>query len=255
MSDNPTTKDASSSIIGADSNSPDLLKLEQAVSEAGKTEPTTETSEEAAEPQAPDMGQALGELAEKKGFKSADDFLKWNQNLEKQNTQMSQKMSELANKVEQALPKQQVEDPFANLPSEQREALDMLGRIIDQKISPLREDLEVRKAGAEIQSVKERFPGIDNTKIEEALSYVERSPGIQLEDALKIVTYESAQATSQIQKERATKTQQKKRAFVETAKTSRAGGDIDYSNLSLEELENILPQSGQYVDYKGRLKR
>jgi len=250
MSEEPTTKEAS---ITPDSS---LEEMEQAInSEAGTEITTEETSEEKQGTEAPELGQAFAELAEKKGFKSAEDLAIAYREMESYSTRINQQMKDLSSKVERALPKQQTEDPFSNLPAEQREALDLLGRIIDQKISPLREDLEVRKAGQEIQSVKERFPGIDNTQIEDALSIVERSPGLELEEALKIVTYEAAKATSQQQQRKATTTQQKKRAFVETAKTSRAGGEIDYSSLSLEELESILPKDGQFVDHKGKLRR
>lgn len=251
MSDNPTTKDASESPV-----EPTIADLEQAINAAAGQEQTTEAaSEDTGDSAAPAEGQALQELLEKKGFKSADDLAAAYMEAEGYNTRLAQQIKDLSSKIERAIPQPKVEDPFSDLPDEQRQALDLLGRIIDQKISPLREDLEVRKAGQEIQSVKDAFPGISNEQIEDAMSVVQRSPGLALEDAIKIVTYEAARETSQTQKSRATKTQAKKRAFVETAKTSRSGGDIDYSNLSLEELESILPHTGQYVDSKGKLKR
>jgi hypothetical protein len=83
---------------------------------------------------------------------------------------------------------------------------------------------------------------------------MEERPGLTLGDAVKLATYDKVREASQIQQNRTAQAQQKTRSFVESSKTSRSG-DIDYSKLSLEELEAILPKSGQFIDSKGVLQQ
>lgn len=257
----PTTDAASSGIRGADdalSNNPELLKLEQAAkAEAGQTE-APETSSEPTSEDAPEYGEAFQALAEKKGFKSVDDLVKAYENAESFSSKVSQDLKEIRKEIRQSNAPQK-NDPYANLPPDQRQALELLRTVVQDEVgkslSPLREDLEIKKASEEISRVKNVIGDINDAQMEEAISIVERNPSLSLEQAAKIVTYDSARSTGQVNQKRAAKTQQKKRAFVESANTSKTSGDIDYSKLSLEELESILPNDGQFVDFKGVLRK
>jgi type VI protein secretion system component VasK len=255
----PITEAASSSDPVADS--PVLKKLEQAVAEAGESEATQTSSEESQQGSAPELGQAFQELAEKKGFKSVEDLARAYQNLEGFNTKLSQEVRAIRDEVKKVTaPKQ--EDPMANLPPEQQQALKLLRTVIQDEISrtiqPLREDVEVRRAGSEIERVRQTFKEsgipVSDVTMEQAVEVVQRHPSLSLEEAVKLVTYEEAKRVGEVQKNKAEVTQQKKRAFVESAQTSKTG-EVDYSKLSLEELESILPSAGDFVDSRGVLRR
>jgi len=241
----------------AASNEANLVKLEQAVkAEAGKTEAPETSSDDGKETDAP-HGQAFQSLAEKKGFKDVDDLVKAYQNVEGSNTKVSQELKEIRDEIRKSNTPQ-TKDPYKDLPKEQKEALMLLRTVVQEEIGrsikPLKEDYEVKRASKQLQDVRDTFPGVSDTDLDEAISRKEKAPGLSLEDAVKIVTYESAKSDGTSQKRRAAKTQQKKRAYVESAKTSKTGGEIDYTKLSLEELENILPAHGQFIDHKGVLR-
>jgi len=255
MSDETTTQTASNDEV---QKNPELVKLEQAIeAEAvSKDSPTEDQQSEAP------YGQAFKEIAEKKGFKSPDDLVKAYVNLESQSTKTSQEVKELrelAKEIRSAQTPQKQDDLYKDLPQEQRQALELLGKVIDErlesKLQPLKSNLEVQEAQKEMQSVKERFPGVSNADLEEAINYVDKNPSLPLEAAIKIVTYDNASKVQQASEKKTAKTQQKKRAYVESAKGSKTGDSIDYSSLTLEELENILPKDGQFIDSKGTLRR
>lgn len=246
MSDS-TTKDASVS--------DELQKMEQAV-EAETGETNSVDSSDTQDQEAPDQGKAIQELAEKKGFKSADDFAKFLTNLEKQNTRLAQEMSGLKGEIRKvATPQPKADD---NLPPEQKQALDMLRGLIREEISgslePLRSDFETRRAQESINKVKQTY-GVSDLDVQEALAIMEQNPKLALEDAVKIATYEQRTEQASIQQGRTAKAQQKSRAFVESAKSSKSTGDTDYSKLSLEELEKIIPAHGEFIDHKGVLRK
>lgn len=254
----PTT-DVASNEGDAVVNNPELTKLEQAVNaEAGQTENPETSSEESQAENAPEHGEAFASLAEKKGFKNVDDLVQAYQNAESYSSKMSQQLKGIRDEIRQSNAPQK-KDPYADLPQQQKEALQMLRSVVQDEIgkslSPLREDLEVKRAGEEISQVRSSITGITDAQMDEAVSLVEKNPSLSLEQAAKLATYETTKSQEQVQKKRAAQTQQKKRAFVESASTSKTGGDIDYSKLSLEELENIIPSSGQFVDSKGVLRR
>ena len=241
-------------------DSPELRQLEQAVNAeaVSNDSPDTESSDESASDDAPEYGQAFKDLASKKGFKSVDDLVRAYQNAESQNTKLAQEVRGLANEVKQ-INAPRPDDPFKDLPQDQKQALELLGQVIDQRLEsrlkPLQTDLETKNAQAEINRVKEQFPLVDDARIDQAISVVEQHPSLTLDDAVKIVTYGDAVTASQTQQAKATKDKQKTRAFVESSKTAKTGTDINYSELSLEELESLLPAAGQYVDHKGVLRK
>ncbi|RLI55082.1 MAG: hypothetical protein DRP09_11010 [Candidatus Thorarchaeota archaeon] len=241
MSDSTTDKPASN----------ELQKLEQAV-EADQTESTDASPQETSEP------TAFEKLAEKKGFKDADDMARAYENVEGMSTRLSQEVKGLSEEIRKvATP--QADDPLANASPEQQEALKMLRSVVDdvvdKKIQPLREDTQVRKAREEIESVKSELHGISDYEIQDAVAMVKNNPSLSLSDAAKVVSYGRVTTNSVVQQGKAEKSQAKNRAFVETAKTSKSDGSVDYSKLTLEELENILPSSGDFIDSKGTLRK
>ena len=254
MSDETKTDAASGDPV---IDSPELGKLEQAVEAVSEDTPDT-SNEEPAKEDAPEMGQAFQDLAEKKGFKSVDDLVQAYQNAEGQNTKLAQEMKGLAKEVKQ-INAPQADDPYKDLPEDQKQALDLLrgvvGEVVDTKLQPLRTDLDNRSAQSEIDAVKGEYSNASESQIDQAITVVENHPSLTLDDAMKIVTYGEARIASTAQQSKAAKDKQKTRAFVESNKTAKTGGDIDYSKLSLEELEKILPKSGQFIDHKGVLRR
>lgn len=256
MADEATTPKASTGDPVTDN--PELAKLEQAVKADSDDAPQSGTQEPASD-DAP-LGQAFQDLAEKKGFKSVDDLVKAYENVESMSTRTTQQLNELVKEVKslKQTPQDQ-SDPYKDLPPQQRQALDLLGRVIDERLErrlqPLQQDIEVRSAQQEIAKVREQYPGVSDAQLDQAVGVVEQHPSLSLSEAVRIVTYDQAQATAKAQAGKAEKAQQKTRAFVETAKTAKTGTDIDYSKLSLEELENILPKAGQYIDSKGTLRK
>lgn len=252
MADEAKTPEASSN--------PELEKLEKAVNEAvSEDSPESDSQDQASEEKAPEYGEAFQQLAEKKGFKSVDDLVKAYENAESMGTRTAQQLNELMKEVKSLKTPQSQDDPYKDLPKQQREALDLLGKVIDERLEkrlqPLQQDIEVRTAQQEIQKVRESYPTLSDGQLEQAVGVVEKHPSLSLDEAVRIVTYEDAQAVKQANASKAEKTKQKSRAFVESARGSKTGGDIDYSKLSLEELENILPKAGQYVDSKGSLRK
>ncbi len=251
MSDEATTQAASAG--DTITENPELAKLEQAV----QAEAVSQDSP-AQEPEAP-FGQAFQELAEKKGFSNPDDLVKAYQNLESQSTKSSQELRELAKEIRSIKTPQEQADPLKDVPDEQRQALDLLGKVIDERLEkrlqPLKQNLEVQEAQKEINAVKAEFPSVSDSDLQQAIDVVDRHPSLSLSEAVKIITYENAAKVQTKQVAKTAKTQEKKRAFVESAGASKSSGSIDYSSLSLEELENILPKSGQFIDYAGKLRK
>jgi len=247
MSDS-TTLEASTEAVKAE--------VEQAVkAELAETEGTSPSDTQEAD--AP-FGEAFQQLAEKKGFKSVDDLVSAYTHAEKFNTQLSQEIKGLTNEIRSNKVATPQSDPNDNLPPEQKKALDVLRSVVEdvvaKSLNPIKEDLETRKAREDINTVKGQF-GVNDDDVDAALSIMRQRPGLSLEDAIKIATYDHVSKGAKLQQGRTEKTQSKQRAFSESARTSKTTGEIDYSKLSLEELEAILPSAGQFVDSKGVLRK
>lgn len=259
MADEATTVNASTG--DSVSDNPELAKLEQAVNDqaASQDSPQTDVLEQSAD-DAPQEGQAFQRLAEKKGFKNVDDLVQAYENMESMGTQTAQQLNEMRKEIRSIKETPQTQDdPMSSLPPEQKEALELLGKVIDERLDsrlqPLKQDLEVRSAQQEIEKIKGQFPGINDVQLEQAVSVVSKHPSLSLDEAVKLVTYEQAAVAGRAKAQKTEKTEQGKRAFVESAKGSKTGTDIDYTKLSLEELENILPKNGQFIDSKGSLRK
>jgi len=257
MAEEAKTQKASSGDKVADN--PELAKLEQAVSkEAVSEDPPQSDPQKQPTDDAP-LGQAFQELAEKKGFKSVDDLVQAYEHSESQSTRTNQQLSDLSKEVKSLKTPQGEDDSMKDLPPEQRQALDLLGKVIDErldtKIRPLIQQKEVQEAQQEIGRVREAYPSVNDAQLEQAVGVVEKHPTLSLDEAIRIVTYGEKQVAVKAKAGKTEKTQQKSRAFVESARGSKTGTDIDYSKLSLKELENILPKHGQYIDSEGTLRR
>lgn len=253
MSDSTTKAASGDSVV----DSPELKKLEQAaMAEQPETEDTSPEDTQAEDaPEESQFGQAFQSLAEKKGFKDVNDLVRAYENLEGHNTKLAQEVRQALKETRQQAPQRA---PDADMTPEQQKALGLLRSIISEEIQktvqPLREDVETRRAREEITKVKETY-GVTDSDVDAALYKLQEIPGITLEDAIKLVTFPQARQKANIHKGRTEKTQQKTRAYAESAKTSKSSGDIDYSKLTLEEMEQILPAHGEFVDYSGKLRR
>jgi hypothetical protein len=158
MSDSITS--TASELAKAEGFSPEdinaIAQSEQAASEAG-TAVNPSISDDNQGENAPEIGQAFAELAQKKGFKSVDDLVNAYVNMESQGTRTQQELKEIRKEISSLRAPSQPEDPYKDLPPEQKQALGLLegvvSRIIEQKIRPLQEDVETRNAGKQIDAL------------------------------------------------------------------------------------------------------
>lgn len=247
--DTKTTAPASDDVV--------LAKLEEAVQAKAESEAAPDASKDVSDESAPEpqYGEAFQELAEKKGFKSVDDLVRSYQNLESHTTRIEQDRKKLIESVKQVAPtKEQSEE----LPPEQRQALDMLKgvvkEVVDESLGPVKETFDQQRVKEEISEIQTRYPDFKGYALETALRYAMDNPGVSLEDAYKLTSFDSVATVGRTQEAQAAKAKEKSRAFTESAKTAKGEG-VDYSKLSLEEMEQILPKAGQYIDHRGKLRR
>jgi len=236
----------------------ELSKMEQAIQDAAGTPETPDSPESPKEetPQAPQFGKEYSDLADKKGFKTPSDLAKSYRELESYKTQLEQDRKDLMSAVKQPAP---ADDTKEELPPQQREALNLLEGVVEKvmsrKLAPIEETFEVQKAKEEISDVQSKFPDFSGYAVENAIRHVQKNPSLSLEDAHKILSYPEQVKKVQTQEKKAVKSAEKAKAYTETAGKAKTGSDTDYSKLSLEEMEQILPKAGQFIDYKGNLHR
>lgn len=209
----------------------ELAELEQAMkSEAGEAKTEAQTEFE--------------QLAAKKGWNSPDDLAKAYQELESKLTPQSRELKELremVKEIRESTKKPEV-DPLENLPDEQKEAISLLERLIEKKLSPLYKQVETQEADRRIKAVKGQFPEASDAEIDQALNLMERYHTLPLEDAIKIASYEKVKKGATANQKKAATAQQQKRAFAEGASDARKSDDNDYSKMTIEELESIIPR-------------
>lgn len=217
----------------------EIAQIEQAQSsEAGKAEQPDKTQEQS----------AFEKLAADKGFSSVDDLVDSYKNLESKLAPQSRELKELKSMVqkiqESTAPKE--EDPFSDLPQEQKDAISLLEKIVarqlDQRLSPLVQQAEVEQAKSKIQAVKQTYPDIGDAEIESALDVMEKYPRMELSEAVKLVSFDKTYQKATNLSKKAASTQQNRKAFAESASEARQGDDLDYSKMTLEELEKIIPK-------------
>jgi len=250
MSDDTTTKAPAS-------NEAELAKMEQAVKAEAGSEAKPDASKESAKEEAPEsqFGQAFDDLADKKGFKDVDTLVRSYQELETYKTRLEQDKSKLIDSVKQTVPSKSNAE---SLPDEQQKALDMLRGVVQdvvgKELAPVKETFDQQRVKDEIASVQTRYPDFKGYALENALRFAMDNPKVSLEDAYKVTSFDSASSVGQAKEEKAAKAKVKTRAFTESAKTAKSDG-VDYSKLSLEEMEQILPKAGQFIDHRGKLRR
>jgi len=217
----------------------EIAKIEQAqASEADKAGQPDKTQEQS----------AFEKLAADKGFSSVDDLVESYRNLESKLAPQSRELKELKKMVqkiqESTTPKE--EDPFSDLPQEQKEAISLLEKIVarqlDKRLSPLVQQAEVEQAKSKIQAVKQTYPDISDAEIESALDVMEKYPRMELSEAVKLVSFDKTYQKATSLSKKAASTQQNRKAFAESASEARQGDELDYSKMTLEELEKIIPK-------------
>jgi tRNA C32,U32 (ribose-2'-O)-methylase TrmJ len=169
-------------------------------------------------------------------------------NLESKLAPQSRELKELKKMVqkiqESTTPKE--EDPFSDLPQEQKEAISLLEKIVarqlDKRLSPLVQQAEVEQAKSKIQAVKQTYPDISDAEIESALDVMEKYPRMELSEAVKLVSFDKTYQKATSLSKKAASTQQNRKAFAESASEARQGDELDYSKMTLEELEKIIPK-------------
>lgn len=233
----PTTEDNASTPKTPDQ---EISEIEQAqASEAGEVKQPDKTESELS---------AFDKLAQEKGFKSADALAESYKQLENKLAPQSREIKELKRMVskiqESTAPKEA--DPLEDLPEEQKQALDLLAKVIDRRLddrlSPLVKQAEVDQAKTKIQAVKETYPEITDGEIEHALDIMSDYPKMDLEEAVKISSFDRTYGRLKTVKDKTASTSKNKKAFAESASDARQGDEMDYSKMTLEELEKIIPR-------------
>jgi tRNA C32,U32 (ribose-2'-O)-methylase TrmJ len=216
----------------------EIAQIEKAIGDKTESAKPTEEQEQ--------VKTAFDELAEVKNFKSVDDLVDAYKNLESKMNPTMKELKDLRVMVEsiQESTKPEVRDPFEDLPQEQREAIGLLDKLLDRqlntKLSPLLKKAEVEEAKQKITTVRKQFPGVNDEELNQAISIMEKYPQMELEEAVKIASYDRASRSASASSKRTETEMQNKRAFAESASTARQGDDTNYSKMNLKELEEIL---------------
>lgn len=186
---------------------------------------------------------AFDELAGKKGFGSVDELVDAYTNLESKMNPTMQELKELKGMVKsiQETNKPEEKDPYVDLPKEQQDAINLLNGLLEKqlssKLSPLLKKLEVEEAAGRIKSVRAKFPGVSDGELDSAITIMEKYPEMQLAEAVKIASYDRATQEAKKRTERRSKTRS---SFTESASSARTGEDVDYSKMTISELESML---------------
>lgn len=247
----PTTKEPVASVDDK------IAQLEQATNKelAGEVTPEAPKAEEKVET-APteEVGQAFKDLQEKKGFKSAEDLARAYKALESRSTKAEQSNRTL----EEQLQSVQKMREAGELTSDQDKALQVLEstieKVLSKKMRPIEDAIGIQKVDRMIEDFQAVEPGFKGAIVDEVLDYMVDHKGVPLEDAYKIKAFESVRSSAKKSEAVKTRETEVSKAFVESANTAKSGKEIDYSKLSLEELEEIIPAAGQYIDSKGKLR-
>ena len=230
----------SDSTIEAQAPTPEqeIAQIEKAVgAETESAKPTEEAKEEKS---------PFDELAEKKNFESVDDLVDAYKNLESRMNPTMKELKDLRGMVEdiKESTKPETADPYADLPQEQREAMDLLNSLLDRqlesKLSPLLKRVEVEEASKHIESVRKSFPETSDAEIDQAINIMEDNPSMSLENAVKLASYDRVKKNVSASSKRTETERKNKRAFSESASSARTGDDTDYSKMTMSELEEVL---------------
>lgn len=240
---------------GAVSVDAQLAAMEQAVTaQAGESESAEQVSSTQENEQTQNDWKIFQQLAEKKGFKSPDDLAKSYMALESRSTKAEQGRASLEKQLESI---KQLKETMS-VDDEQQRALQILEQTVEKalekRLRPIEESIGVQKVEKMVKDLQTVYPDFTGSVVDQTLDYMVDHRGVSMEDAFKIISWEQVKQTGATNQVKQAKEQEKSRAFVESAGSAKSDSSVDYSKLSLDELEDILPAAGQYVDYKGRLK-
>ncbi len=234
-----------------------LEQLEQATNKELAAEVTPEAPKaEEVKSEAPtdEVGQAFKDLQEKKGFKSTEDLARAYKALESRSTKAEQSNRAL----EEQLSSVQKMREAGQLSSEQDQALQVLEstieKVLSKRLRPIEDSIGIQKVDRMIADFQTQRPDFKGAIVDEVLDYMVDHKGISMEDAYKIKAFDSVSTSAKKSEAVRTRETEVSKAFVESANTAKSGKEIDYSKLSLEELEEIIPAAGQYIDSKGKLR-
>lgn len=235
-----------------------IAELEQATNKelAAEVTPEAPKAEEVkSEAPADEAGQAFKDLQEKKGFKSAEDLARAYKALESRSTKAEQSNRAL----EEQLQSVQKMREAGQLSSEQDQALQVLEttieKVLSKRLRPIEDSIGIQKVDRMIADFQAVEPGFKGAIVDEVLDYMVDHKGVPLEDAYKIKAFESVRTSAKKSEAVKARETEVSKAFVESADTAKSGKEIDYSKLSLSELEEIIPAVGQYIDSKGKMRQ
>lgn len=234
----------------------DSPSLEEAPEKS--TEPEQPKPEEKSEEKALDLGARYEELVKKKGFKSPEDLASAYENLEKRASRVENMAREALQKVNSS-----ANQPQEELGDEQAQALDLLRKTVREEVqsavrdelTPIRAEQDRKYVDQEIADVQAKLPWFKGQVVTDAVQKVARGEAKNLEEAAKILTYDIATQATREATAKEEKTLEKKSAYAESAGGSSSPKEVDYSSMTLEELEDVLPKAGTFVDHKGHLRR
>ena len=145
------------------------------------------------------------------------------------------------------------------LTSDQDKALQVLEstieKVLSKRLRPIEDSIGIQKVDRMISDFQSVEPDFKGAIVDEVLDYMVDHKGVSLEDAYKIKAFDTVRTSakkSDVLKARETEVS---KAFVESASAAKSGKEIDYSKLTLEELEEVIPAASQYIDSKGKMRR
>lgn len=230
--------------------------LEQAPVEPPKAEqPKTEAK---AEEKAEDLGTKYEELVKKKGFKNQEDLANAYENLEKRASRVENMAREALQKVNE-----KAKEPLKEVDEEQEQALGILRNTVQEvvqevvrnELTPIRVEQDRKYVDQRIAEVQAKFPWFKGQVVQDAVAMVARGEARSLEDAAKVLTFDIAIQNASHEAAKEEKVMEKKSAYAESAGEAATSKEVDYSSMTLEELEEVLPKAGTFVDHKGHLRR
>jgi hypothetical protein len=214
--------------------------------EEGKSEDTSKTEDKTVH-----LGKEYEGLISKKGFKSPDDLAKAYQELEGRASRVENMAREALKKANEKQAEEEDDD--------QKEGIELLRGIIREELrgvtAPIMEDRNRKMVEDEIDRVKSVYPDFEGRLVDDSVRMVAEGKANSLEDAYRILTYDLVREKAGLISSKEESRAQKKQAYSEDAKGASGSRELDYENMTLEELEQVLPRVGSFIDHKGKLRR
>jgi len=238
---------------------------EEAKPEGGEKEPASKPHDEVEEktkdeksedvtPEPLDFGQEYERLARKKGFKTPEDLATAYINLESRTSRVENMARDALKRLEpnegsKVAPKTPTQDEALEILDER------IKNAIREEMAPLRREREKSVVEEEISTIQEKYPDFKGQVVADAIRWAAQRPGTNLEEAYKALTFDIARNAAMATLKKEEKKKEKKSAYAEGAASANSSRDIDYESMTLEELEEVLPKAGPFVDSKGVLRK